>query len=432
MKKVKWMIGMLTLISATAFFVNCGGNDSNNSDPVALTLFSLTAGDADLNGATSASDVAQDAAIVAVFSTELDATSATSANIVITNTTESMVVEADIKVSSTSITITPTTSFREGASFSISFGSGLASSAGQTLSTMVTRTFSINGILVPDGQVAYWNFNESNAKDQQVTNDGTEVSMTYVDGRSVDAGKAAKFDGDKSIIEIPDGDLLIDGADFTLSFWMKTESENHVDANGNNVGHFVIGLGAFYGIQYEVFGNYDGAKFAIRYEATDASTGAATTVTEDMWFPSLATDAATGGWQGWDYARSVTAYDMAALYLKDVWTQVVYTYDGVEKQGTLYYNGEKMKSVDFDLWPDGDTKRSVAGLKYGGVAPEVVNELAFGFIQSRGGTLWDTESWGGYDFTTANHFKGQLDDIRIFHNALTAAQITALYQSEKS
>lgn len=98
MKKVKWMIGMLTLISATAFFVNCGGNDSNNSDPVALTLFSLTAGDADLNGATSASDVAQDAAIVAVFSTELDATSATSANIVITNTTESMVVEADIKV----------------------------------------------------------------------------------------------------------------------------------------------------------------------------------------------------------------------------------------------------------------------------------------------------------------------------------------------
>ena len=141
---------------------------------------------------------------------------------------------------------------------------------------------------------------------------------------------------------------------------MKTESENHVDANGNNVGHFVIGLGAFYGIQYEVFGNYDGAKFAIRYEATDASTGAATTVTEDMWFPSLATDAATGGWQGWDYARSVTAYDMAALYLKDVWTQVVYTYDCVEKQGTLYYNGEKMKSVDFDLWPDGDTKRSVA------------------------------------------------------------------------
>ena len=62
----------------------------------------------------------------------------------------------------------------------------------------------------------------------------------------------------------------------------------------------------------------------------------------------------------------------------------------------------------------------------------MVNELAFGFIQSRGGTLWDTESWGGYDFTTADHFKGQLDDIRIFHNALTAAQITALYQSEKS
>ncbi len=428
MKKVKLMGSMLALFGATAFFVNCG---DDATDPVALTLVSLTAGDADLNGATSAEDVLRGAVITAVFSTNVDAATATASNIVLTNTTESIVVNAAVNVSDATITITPSEALREGASFSLSFGAGLASSEGEVLSSAITRTFSVEGILVPDGQVAYWNFNDGDAQDQQGANHGTEVAMTYVDGRSDKAGKSAKFDGDASIIEIPGGDLLIDGENFTLSFWMKTESDGHVNATGDPTGHFVIGLGAFYGLQFEVFGGYDGAKFAIRYAATDAGTGDPTTVTEDMWFPSNATDASTGGWQGWDYARVVTPEDMAALYLKDVWTQVVYTYDGAEKKGTLYYNGLKMKSFDYDLWPDGDTKRSVTGLKYGGVAPEVVNELAFGFIQSRAGTLWDTEAWGGYDFPTANHFKGQLDDIRIFHATLSETQIAALYNSEK-
>jgi hypothetical protein len=83
---------------------------------------------------------------------------------------------------------------------------------------------------------------------------------------------------------------------------------------------------------------------------------------------------------------------------------------------------KKMKSQDFNLWPDGDAKKGVTGLKYGGVAPEVVNELAFGFVQSRAGTLWDTETWGGYDFTTSNHFKGQLDDVKVWHKSLTAQE----------
>jgi hypothetical protein len=97
----------------------------------------------------------------------------------------------------------------------------------------------------------------------------------------------------------------------------------------------------------------------------------------------------------------------------------------------MYINGEKMKAQDFNLWPDGDDKRSVTGMTYAGVAPETVNELAFGFIQSREGTLWDSEAWGGYDFPGANHFKGQLDDVRIFHKAITETEIRLMYNSEK-
>jgi hypothetical protein len=90
-----------------------------------------------------------------------------------------------------------------------------------------------------------------------------------------------------------------------------------------------------------------------------------------------------------------------------------------------------MKSFDFDLWPDGDPKQTVVGLKYGGSEPDVVNKLAFGFIQSRDGTLWSTEPWGNYDLPTANHFKGQLDDVRIFHKAITAEEVSLMYESEK-
>ena len=129
---------------------------------------------------------------------------------------------------------------------------------------------------------------------------------------------------------------------------------------------------------------------------------------------------------------------MVAL-LKDTWLNVVYTYNGSTRQGILYYNGIKMKSFDFNLWPDGDVKRNVSGLKWAedrlvteeGEEPEVVNTLAFGFIQSRAGTLWDDEPWGGYDFPDAGHFKGQLDDVRIYHKVLTPTEIDLMYQSEK-
>ena len=97
----------------------------------------------------------------------------------------------------------------------------------------------------------------------------------------------------------------------------------------------------------------------------------------------------------------------------------------------MYINGERVKEQDFDLWPDGDKKRAVTGLKYNGTAPEVVNELAFGFIQSRAGTLWDAEPWGGYAQPGANHFKGMLDDIIIYQQVLTAEEILLMYNSGK-
>ena len=90
-----------------------------------------------------------------------------------------------------------------------------------------------------------------------------------------------------------------------------------------------------------------------------------------------------------------------------------------------------MKSYDFNLWPDDDPKKKVTGLKYGGSTPDVVNELALGFIHSRSGIMWDTEPWGDYERSTSNHFRGQLDDIKIYHKPLTPTEIQLIYSSEQ-
>lgn len=403
----------LGLLLGTAVFLSGCKED----EPAALTLDAIVAGTVDLNTATAATGVPVDAAITVTFSTDVDMATAISANITMTQDYDDADIEMDIAAAGKVITLTPKANLGNGTLYILDFGAGLLSTEGQAL-TPVSRSFTTEGTFAPAGAIAHWNF-ENNADDQVGSYDASaEIAVTYTDSRNAAAGKAATFDGDASIIEVPNGDQLINTQNFTLSFWVKTNSTH-------DAGHFVIGLGAFKGLQFEMFGGYDGAKFAISYELADG-----TTASEDMWFPSDATMKDNGGFQGWDFAKAIPAADMIAM-LKDKWLNVVYTYDGVDRKGTLYYNGEKMKSFDFDLWPDDDVKRGVVGMKWGGDGVEVVNELAFGFIQSRAGTLWDTETWGGYDFPTANHFKGQLDDIRIYHKAITANEVLLMYNSEK-
>ncbi len=406
-------VTFIATLTLSMIMVSCKKDD----EPTPLTLSTLLAGTIDLNAATAPTDVPVNPTIVATFSTDVDPATATSANITLTQDYDDADIALNIVASGETITITPIDDLGTGTLYELNFGAGLLSTDALAL-TALSRTFTTAGTFAPAGVIAHWNF-ENNADDQVGTYDASEeIAVTYTDSRNAAAGKAATFDGDASIIEIPDGDQLINTQNFTISFWVKTNSTH-------DAGHFVIGLGAFKGLQFEIFGDYTGAKFAISYELADG-----TTTAEDMWFPKEAQSKDNGGWQGWDFAKSVSEADMIAM-LKDAWLHVVYTYDGVAKKGTLYYNGEKMKSFDFNLWPDGDAKQGVVGMKWGGDGVEVVNELAFGFIQSRAGTLWDGESWGGYDFPGANHFKGQLDDVRIFHKVITATEVQLMYNSEK-
>ncbi|MBO6523674.1 MAG: Ig-like domain-containing protein [Balneolaceae bacterium] len=422
MKKIN-TIFKYTLVLTLAVFVAQGCDNDNG--PVDLNIESITVGGADLNGATSPSDVAADASITITFNSDIKPETATSSNITLVQDYDQANIELTIEVDGPMLTVTPATTLGSGTLYSFSISMGLLNMDDQPL-TSTTRTFTTAGTFSPSGMIANWTF-EDTAEDIVGDYDPSAsavVDITYTDSRNAAAGKAATFNGNTSIIEIPGADALVNTSDFTISFWMKTNSDGHVNANGDPAGHFVMGLGAFFGLQFEVFGGYNGAKFAIQYEFGDGTTGA-----EDMWFPVEATDNTNGGWQGWDFAKSITQEQMEG-YLKDNWTQITYTYEGADKKGRLYYNSELMKSFDFDLWPDDAPKKTTVGMIYAGSEPDVVNELALGFVHSRAGTMWDDTPWGGYDNTTANHFKGQLDDIKIYHKVLTDTEIQLMYDSE--
>ncbi len=418
MKNVKLLLSSLLVVGllATVSTVITGCDD--DEEPPALTLTSLNAGTIDLNGATSATGVPVDATIEAKFSTDVDPASASA--ITLTRQLDGVAYPASISVSGNTVTIDPDDNFSTGTLFILNFGGALASTGGQLLTSSVERNFTTEGTFAVPGAIAHWTF-EDNANDIVGDFSATAsqiVAITYVDGRKADAGKAASFNGTTSIIEISNGDDLINNGDWALSLWVKPNSSLEK-------GQFVLGLGAFYGFQFEINAAYENLKLAASYAHNNpAGPGE---FGEDLWVD------ATGdlGWQGWTFSKDYSASGGLAEVIKDKWAHVVFVYNSTNKTGTAYINGERAKEQDFDNWPAGDNQTFATGLTYRGVAPEVVNELAFGFIHSRAGTLWDDEPWGGYAQTGANHFHGLLDDVIVYHKVITQAEITSMYNSGK-
>jgi len=425
MKKQIILLSSL-FIAVTLLIGSTGCKKKTDTTVFALStlIAQLIGGTIDLNAATPANNVPTLPTIVATYTVGVDPSGVTATSITLIRDYDNTAIELTLTSSGSQIIIVPKVDLGNGALYKLHFNA-LLSTDGQT-TPAIDRTFTTFGSFVPSGQIAYWNF-EGNANDQVGTWNPSPtgiVDITYTPSYKTAAGTAATFNGTTSIIEIPNGDQLSNTPSFSLCFWVKTNSAGHVDAGGNPKGHFVIGLGAFKGFQFEIPADYSACKLAAQYELADG-----TTASEDLWYngEGLKPDS----WQGWTFSKDLTGSGGVAAILKDKWAQVVCTYDGPSKVGTLYLNGEKMKAQDFNLWPAGDRKLGVKGLKWGGVPPEVYPTLAFGFIQSREGTLWATEPWGGYTFPTSNHFGGWLDDVRIYHKALTAVEIDLMYQSEK-
>jgi len=415
--KKKQLLKLATVLFALSITIGIISCKKDDNEVKTIALSTLMADDVDLNGATSPNNVAANAVITATFTSDVDAATATTANITLVRGYDNATIPLTINTSGKTVTITLSENLASGALHTLTLKAGIKSTNGAALTDQIARTFTTEGFFAPAGMMAYWNF-EDNAEDQVGTMDANAaIDITYAAGRKATAGKAASFNGTTSIIEILNGDQLMTD-DFTFSFWIKATNTDHPQ------GHFVVGLGAFYGFQFEIGG--DNIKFPTAYYYSNNTDS---TFSEDHWWNGDGKTKDNGGWQGTTVNKLVEG-GPPTLVLEN-WVQIIFRYNSDTKVSTLFLNGEKALEQDFNLWNTADKQKRATGLHYRGVEPDVYNDLAFGFVQSRRGTMWDNEPWGGYDQPTANHFKGLLDDVRAFNIALSDEEITLMYNSEK-
>ena len=427
MKRKNLIISVLMMMTAVVVIDSCKKNT-----PAPLDLGTLMVGTIDLNAAAAPTNVPVMPTITATFTTEVNATTAIASNITLTEDYDAASIPLTIAAVGKVVTITPTANLANGALYTLAVTAGLKASNGEML-TAINRSFTTVGSFLPKGVFAYWNF-DGNANDQTgIYNPSANgiTAISYVTGRNAASGQAASFNGTSSLIKIPNGDALDNTSDFSLSFWMKsdTTAKKH---------QFVLGLGAAGGFQFEWDSHNDNntsaplenrigwCKFTVQYSLTGG-----TTANEDLYFPGTAinTTKDNGGWQGSTFSKNLISNNGTGVdgLLVQKWAHVVCTYDHTTKIGTMYINGQEMKAQDFTLYPTTHPLYNATGLKFSASHP-ANNTFVFGFIQDNvdpflGGIDYD------YTNAAANHFKGLLDDVAIYHSVLTPALITLMYNS---
>ena len=406
----------VVLTSTALLFNSCKDKDD---DPAELRLSTLLAGDIDLNGATSPSNVPVEPSIIATFNVNIDPATVTTSSVSLIQDYDGAKIPISLGVLNNTITIKVTNALGSGTMYKLDMTNAVKSTDGQSLSGF-NRTFTTIGFFAPTGMVAYWDFN-GDGKDKIASYDVRDaIDIDYVDSRKAAAGKAAQFNGTTSIMEVPGADQLMNTKDFTFSFWAKAQDVGHSQS--------IVGLAGWLGFQFELFGGFDGFKMPVQFDFGDGTSNTGS----DLVYNGDGQTMDNGGWRGTIYNKENTSLPDI---LKDKWFHVVYVYNAGTKIRSMYLNGEKAIAQDYNLWYDDEgnpwPERNIVGLKYNGTPPGNLPELAFGFVQSRGGTLWASEPWGSYDLPDANHFKGLLDDVRIFHKPLSEAEIQLMYNSEK-
>lgn len=413
------------LLLGALLITACGGDP----DPVLVSSITATgtsfedgsAINSDLNAASAAEGVALDAVITVTFDREIVATSATAANVRLS--TNGNDVAAAVNATSTTLTIDPVEVLARGTVYTLSMSGITSEDEGELAST--TRTFTTEGrapVIVPksENQVAYWNFDGSTEDQVGSYVTKNEIAVSFDEDRFGQGSSALSFDGDQTLVEIASGSSLMATDDFTLSFWLKSDGSDLND-NGETRGQFVMGLGAWNGFQFEIFGNYSGLKLAAAYENAEGNA-----VGQDLWWST------TGdlGWMGWTFDQDVSQSGGLAAIIQDQWAHFVITYDAASKVGSIYINGELRKSQDYNLYGDGHPLLSAVGMKYNG-NPTPGDNLAFGFIQGSE-DMAVSDAWadplGGPDL---NRYKGLMDDVRVFHASFSRDDVETLFDSER-
>jgi hypothetical protein len=408
MKQTLKYYAMAACVAGLAVSYSCSDDDG----PSDFKIASAMAGDKDLNGGTPPEGVAQDAALVLTFNSDIDPSTATESNVTMQRNFDEMATDIDIDVDGKTMTVTAPSGWNGGVKYDLGISEGLKSTGGVAFAKQ-TRSFTTTGVFEPEGALAHWTF-EQNGNDVIGAYDAVPadiIDVAWVDSRNAAAGKAASFNGTTSIMEVANGDDFANTKDFTVSLWVKADTTAHPPGGQN----FVLGVGGLKGFQIEL--SPKTAKMAAQYDL-----GGGLSDSEDTWIDAKG----DLGWKGWTFSKNYGPQGLAGL-VHNKWLHLVFTYTASTKIGAGYINGELAKTFDFNKWDADAPKHNVQGMTFKSET-DLGDKLAFGFLNDRSSTY---HSYGIYSNTDAFHLKGQLDDVRIYDRAVSAAEIGVAYNSEK-
>lgn len=407
MKKLMTMLAVLAM-AGLVLLNSCSKDDA----PTPLTLATLKANDADLNGATSATTVATDAVITATFSTDIDAATATATSVVLTRTFDNSVVPTTVAVNGSTVTITPNAPLFAGDQYKLTMTTDLKSTQGQPLPA-ASVTFGTKGIglgTAPQStaQMLYVQFSNDIV---DLTGNATKVSATntYTADRFGNANSAAAFNGagGKSgtgqIAELSGTKFI--APSMTMSVWIYFNQADYV-APGNRP---LIGLAGNNGWWAEI-GDGDTNPNWLKI-------GTNHKVSPDPMNHVYAT--------AWGDFGTTDANTPVSDITKTGWHHLVMTYDASTYTKTDYWDGVKIKT--FNLLDATNNEWNLKDMILNNL-DGVDGKLALGTFASKANTNPDWATYSGTDRT----FKGSMDDLRLFNVALSASEVTTLYNAEKA
>lgn len=431
MKQQNLWLSVLLMGSMTTF-ISCSDDDGGGTSAPALEIESIMANgtdletgentELDLNAATAAEDVPLDATITIEFAGDVDASTATSSNINLTN--GSTTVDAAVSASGSTVTLDPTEELERGTDYTLNITSALKADDGGSFAT-VTRSFKTAGraeVTPPqaDSQVAYWSL-DGNADATVGDFETVYEQVTYTEDRFGFMSGAAKFDGATDpgtgdIIEIQANEAFMTPSR-TISVWFMVDEADYTGSR------FLMGQAVEKGFFAEIGGGLNWLKYATNHKLHPESDQAQAGATHAVNWGDAINGGGGGGEEG-EVLQYNFEGDVTPL-LHDKWTNLVMTYDAESGIKTLYIDGVKMReehtqnNQEFSMI---DMELNDAGVE------DIINaNLALGYAASRDNAATD---WAKYE-TATNTFKGLMDDLRIFNVALSADEVSTLYDAEK-
>ncbi|MEQ8240038.1 MAG: Ig-like domain-containing protein [Cyclobacteriaceae bacterium] len=438
MKTISRILSVCALVGIVTF-TSCGDEDNG---PGAVALDALTADgtslsdgtsvSADLNGATSATDVPVNAAINATFSREIDEATVTAA--AITLSTAEGAVDYTLAVSGSTITLTPSSDLVRGTIHILAISADITGADGGLVSA-ASRTFTTEGrapAVVPeeDKLVVYLPFNgevvEANGK--TIISD----AVSFGDDRFGAQMSAADFNGTTNYVGV-EYSADMSNASTTVSYWMKLPSSDdhqaHIGTTDTGISQFAtFSIGANNGTFHE-FNRFTCCDLGydidvLNYFTNHLNSGSAST---------LAGSAIEMKNEGNPSGDKVIEVDNPTWVegLTGNWAHIVTTWDASARRKAFFING--VPSTVFELTPSAEYALDGATIDVAAIDADPSNDK--NLYLGTGVPFWATlESDGSvtpFRGGKAFAFKGQMDDFRMFSVALTDAQVLELYNAER-